>query len=110
MGGVDVDAALEALAGLLGSGEPSTAGPPKPPASPPPWPPWTGNASDCANQVTARLDGLRTRIYQVQLGAAPIINEAGQVTRHARAQMTQIRQAWAADKAALAPLLGSGSV
>lgn len=107
MGGVDVDAALEALAGLLGSGEPSTAGPPKPPASPPPWPPWTGNASDCANQVTARLDGLRTRIYQVQLGAAPIINEAGQVTRHARAQMTQIRQAWAADKAALAPLLGT---
>lgn len=104
---VDVDGALEALANLLGAGEPPTANLPKPPGPAPPWPPWTGIASDSARLVTTRLDGLRTRIYNTQLDAVPIINEAGQVTRHAREQMTKIRQAWAADKRALAPLQGT---
>ncbi|GAB3023215.1 hypothetical protein MBOU_01930 [Mycobacterium bourgelatii] len=47
---------------------------------------------------------MRNRIHQVEQAAAPIINQAGQVTLQARADMEKVRQAWAADKALLAPM------
>jgi hypothetical protein len=95
----EVDAALQGMRVVLGTGDPPAPRTPTPLSAAPTWPNWTGVLSDAAQHASDNLDRTRTQIYFDQVAAVPIIKHAGDITTGARQKLDSVVAGWQQDKA-----------
>ena len=101
----DVDAVLQQLRALVGSGT-LPEWPQRQFGAPVPGVPgWTGAAADNAHQASQRIDALRGKLADTYAAATPLVRQAAQVATVAQRNLDAIIAQWQDDKAGLTPYM-----
>lgn len=109
MAEADVDAALNKMLALLGTGQPPDR-PAREFGTPVPTvPTWTGIVSDRAHEASNDLSRQRQALIDAHADVTPLIARAMQVATDARNRLEAIRAHWQTDRQSCAPVAGTPS-
>ena len=106
---MDVDAVLQGLRDLLGSGPPPRWVPRQFGETVPPRPGWIGTTSDGAHHASVALEGRRQQLAAAHASVGPLVEQAGQVAQSAQRQLEMVQARWESDKAMLEPYAHTSS-